>query len=97
MGGSYEEQSFGNGASCYLNYARSDARAGFDAVRLILLPEDEVRIIAQKFPEMHGTPCAHCVDLCAQRGQNNQAGPVRHRLLLRLGWGLRAREEMTHG
>ena len=27
-------------------------------------PEGEVRIIAQKFPEMHGTPCAHHWDLC---------------------------------
>ena len=27
-------------------------------------PEDEVRIIAQKFPEMHGTPCPHHMDLC---------------------------------
>jgi hypothetical protein len=27
-------------------------------------PEDEVRIIAQKFPEMHGTPCPHYMDLC---------------------------------
>ncbi len=27
-------------------------------------PEHEVRIIAQKFPEMHGTPCAHHLDLC---------------------------------
>ena len=28
-------------------------------------PEDEVRIIAQKFPEKHGTPCPHYTDLCA--------------------------------
>jgi hypothetical protein len=27
-------------------------------------PEDEVRIIAQKTPEMNGTPCAHHLDLC---------------------------------
>ncbi|MCX6596302.1 MAG: hypothetical protein NTV70_08040 [Acidobacteria bacterium] len=27
-------------------------------------PEDEVRIIARRFPEMHGTPCPHYVDLC---------------------------------
>jgi len=27
-------------------------------------PESEVRIIAQKFPEMHGTPCPHHLDLC---------------------------------
>ncbi len=27
-------------------------------------PEDEVRIIAQKFPEMHGSPCPHYMDLC---------------------------------
>jgi hypothetical protein len=27
-------------------------------------PESEVRIIAQKFPEMHGMPCAHHMDLC---------------------------------
>lgn len=28
-------------------------------------PEEEVRIIAQKFPEMHGSPCPHYMDLCA--------------------------------
>lgn len=35
-------------------------------------PEDEVRIIAQKTPEMHGTPCAHHLDLCVPNlmGQN---------------------------
>jgi hypothetical protein len=35
-------------------------------------PEDEVRIIAQKTPEMHGTPCAHHLDLCGPSlmGQN---------------------------
>ena len=35
-------------------------------------PEDEVRIIARKFPEMHGTPCAHYLDLCVPNlmGQN---------------------------
>ena len=27
-------------------------------------PEDEVRIIADKFPEMHGMPCAHHTALC---------------------------------
>ena len=26
--------------------------------------EDEVRIIAEKFPEMHGMPCAHHTELC---------------------------------
>jgi len=34
------------------------------AVRPGRTPEDEVRIIAQKTPEMHGTPCAHHLDLC---------------------------------
>jgi hypothetical protein len=35
-------------------------------------PEDEVRIIAQKTPEMNGTPCAHHLDLCGPNliGQN---------------------------
>lgn len=30
-------------------------------------PEDEVRIIAQKTPEMHGAPCAHHLDLCGRK------------------------------
>ena len=27
-------------------------------------PEEEVRIIADKFPDMHGNPCSHHTDLC---------------------------------
>jgi hypothetical protein len=27
-------------------------------------PEQEVRIIAEKFPDMHGMPCSHHTDLC---------------------------------
>ena len=34
------------------------------SVRKGRTPEDEVRIIADKFPEMHGTPCAYHLDLC---------------------------------
>jgi hypothetical protein len=34
------------------------------AVRQGRSPEQEVRIIAQKTPEMHGTPCVHNTDLC---------------------------------
>ena len=26
--------------------------------------EDEVKIVADKFPEMHGMPCAHHTELC---------------------------------
>ncbi len=36
------------------------------AVRPGRTPEDEVRIIAQKTPEMHGIPCAYHLDLCGQ-------------------------------
>src|ERR1700730_14961468 len=34
------------------------------SVRSGRTPEDEVRIIAQKFPEINGTPCAHHLDFC---------------------------------
>jgi len=35
-------------------------------------PEDEVRIVAQKTPEMNGTPCAHYMEMCGPNlmGQN---------------------------
>lgn len=34
------------------------------AVRPGRTPEDEVRIIAEKTPEMNGTPCAHYMEMC---------------------------------
>ena len=36
-------------------------------------PEDEVRIIAQKFPELHGAPCPHHMELC---GPNLMGQPI---------------------
>jgi hypothetical protein len=48
---------------CSMFYVETLADLG-KSVRPGRTPEDEVRIIAEKFPEVHGAPCPHHLDLC---------------------------------
>lgn len=48
---------------CPMFYVETLADLG-KSVRPGRTPEDEVRIIAEKFPEVHGMPCPHHLDLC---------------------------------